>query len=746
MKAIRKDHDHLVERRRMPTLLTRIRHAVLLSVLLLTPLPALSETVGIPVFLTYPQLRFLVVREMFKGPDNTARYVLDDTGCAFVTYSEPHLSAEGQLLRVEVTTLATIGVNTTDGCATIGRWTGRTVVKGEPVLLDDQPLSAGFRVQTAELYDQQGHRLTDPSALQAPGERLQQVLSQLKIDLSPEADRLKEWLPSVLPRYSADRLSGMVDSLRIGHLMVRPDGLDVRLTIDVEKVSQEGPEPALSAVEMEQLEETYQSWDAFLTFVVKQAAAATPSEALRAALLEILLDARYEMKAVLVADAHSGADPVKKLFVRSWERLEPVMREISVQSPEQNPVPFLSFMTAADALMALNRLGPAAGLDISADGLRRLARLLNDNPSLDPLRFLDDIDPELQKLFDIGTPEEIGPQKKSQGFNLQFVPSAFAATSRDRLNNWVPTTDELGPYLREVRLLLLEEADARLQASTITGEPARVFRKLMLAAAWQESCWRQYVVQKNKIVPLVSGSGDIGLLQINERVWRGFYSRNKLRWDIHYNIRAGGEILFKFMVDYALKQQEHKQAGGLSNLARASYSAYNGGPSQVNRYRSRGVPAEQKKVDAAFWAKYQQVNRGDELAVVECLGGKAPVSEADVPQSTRGITESGTQRPAATGILTHIENSRWIRKRNPGDVTLQLAAMSSEQAVKDLVEIQSQPGTYAYCRIIQKDKVVYIAIFGSFSNRADAQKAAARFASLKPWLREFGSIQKAMAK
>jgi hypothetical protein len=164
----------------------------------------------------------------------------------------------------------------------------------------------------------------------------------------------------------------------------------------------------------------------------------------------------------------------------------------------------------------------------------------------------------------------------------------------------------------------------------------------MLAAAWQESCWRQYVVVKNKIVPLVSGSGDIGLLQINARVWRGFYSRNKLRWDINYNVRAGGEILFKFMVNYALKQQEHKKDGGLSNLARASYSGYNGGPSQVNRYRSRGVPAEQKKIDAAFWAKYQRVNRGDELAVVECLGGEAPVSEANVPLNTRGTRRSAS--------------------------------------------------------------------------------------------------------
>lgn len=117
-----------------------------------------------------------------------------------------------------------------------------------------------------------------------------------------------------------------------------------------------------------------------------------------------------------------------------------------------------------------------------------------------------------------------------------------------------------------------------------------------------------------------------------------------------------------------------------------------------------------------------------------------------MPHNTRGSAASGSKPPAATGKLARVENSTWIRKQNPKNFTLQLAALSSEKAANDLVEKQSQQGTYAYCRIKQKDQAVYIAIYGSFSNRADAQKAAALFASLKPWLREFGSIQKAMAK
>jgi len=273
----------------------------------------------------------------------------------------------------------------------------------------------------------------------------------------------------------------MVDSLRIGHLAVKPGGLDIRLQIDVEPVLKAEPEPTLSEHEIQQFEKRYRSWDAFLTFVIKEAATATRSEKLRAALLEILLDARYQLRSILAQPPEGASDPVRHLFVRSWQRLMPVMREISVQVPEQNLLPFLSFITAADALNALDRLGPAMGLDISTDGLRRLARLLNDDPSIDPLEYIDEIDPVLQQLFGFGISDQIPlPPKKMQGFNLQLIRPAYAANSGDRLNRWVPSAAELEPYLLEIRNLLLEEAEARIGSSTLEKEYALIFRKLVL--------------------------------------------------------------------------------------------------------------------------------------------------------------------------------------------------------------------------------------------------------------------------
>jgi septal ring-binding cell division protein DamX len=730
----------------MNSRLTITLFAIIIMALIVNPFTVRAETINIPVFIDYQQLQLLMIKDEFKGPNNTSQHILDDDGCTSITFSEPSLSAEDESLRVDAKTLATIGIPTIGACKAITNWIGRTVITGKPSLVKDQPLSVKFKVQEARLYDQTGKLLKDGLVLQTVKEQLHFLLNRYTLDLKPETDPLKALLPYFLPHYPVGHLTKMIDSLRIGHTVLRSNGLAIQLLIDFETLTKGAPEPTLSENEIQRLEQRYQSWDAFLTFVIKEVATATRSEELRSLLLEILLDARYQFKSILREPQKSTDDPVKKLFVRSWERLMPVMREISIHSPEQNLLPYLSFITAADALNALDRLGPSVGLDISADGLRRLARILNNDPSIDPIKYLDEVDPVLQQLFDFKKSDKILQHKNSHSFNFQLTQPVYAANSRDRLNLWVPTTDELGDYLFEIRNLLLEEADARIRSSSIGNEYARIFRKLMLTTAWQESCWRQYIVENRKVVPLISATDDIGMLQINKKVWRGIYSPSKLKWDITYNVRSGSEILFKFMVNYALNQKEHKRAGGLSNLARATYSAYNGGPSQVSRYRINNVPTEHKKIDTAFWEKYQQVNQGQELAVAKCFGDQASSSTTAAIQIKKDQKKFRSKKVTSTKKSQRIEDVEWIKSRNPTNFTIQLAAMSGEQAVKKFIKQQSQTGTFAYYRKKQRGQDFYIAIYGSFAKRVDAEKAADRFARLKPWIRDFGSIQKIISK
>ncbi|MDH3957711.1 MAG: DUF4403 family protein, partial [Desulfobacteraceae bacterium] len=151
---------------------TVILYAIMIVALIVKPIAVRAETITIPVFLDYQQLQLLMMRNNFKGPNNTAKYLLDDNGCTSITFSEPYLSAEGELLRVDAKILATIGDPTTGACRVITRWTGRTTVTGKPVLVSGQSLSLEFRVQTTRLYDQQGRLLKDSYVLQAMKEQL----------------------------------------------------------------------------------------------------------------------------------------------------------------------------------------------------------------------------------------------------------------------------------------------------------------------------------------------------------------------------------------------------------------------------------------------------------------------------------------------------------------------------------------------------------------------------------------------
>ena len=105
-------------------------------------------------------------------------------------------------------------------------------------------------------------------------------------------------------------------------------------------------------------------------------------------------------------------------------------------------------------------------------------------------------------------------------------------------------------------------------------------------------------------------------MQVNRNTWRGIYDLKNLGGDIEYNGNAGGEILLNYLTRNAIKSGEHKQPGG--HLGRATYSAYNGGPSAVARYRGVRQRPEWKKVDEAFWEKFQQVSAGHEMDVLQC--------------------------------------------------------------------------------------------------------------------------------
>ena len=374
----------------------------------------------------------------------------------------------------------------------------------------------------------------------------------------------------------------------------------------------------------------WRQWDAFLTDAVKKMAGDV-GEPRRDQLRDLFLDSRHE----LVQTLSSGAsDPVPRLFLDTWNRLGPILRQALPELPSAVASRYTSFISAMDGAATVGGFAQQFGmLRVPADTLRSASALLGTGTA-DPLAYTLDVDGALRSFLGFsGLPvaPRLSPDLDQSHLRLPGPPGttptvwgwllgpAFAADEDfDRLNRWVPDAPELSGYLVEVRRLLSRASDNALAKSSLAPKHRALYRQIVFTAGWQESCWRQFVRSGNKLRPLASATGDVGLMQVNRNTWRGVYNVQGLSGDIAYNASAGSEILLYYLSRYAVRKEEDRKPGG--HLARATYSAYNGGPRQLGRYRNPRTPTVWKKVDDAFWKKFQTVSAGQELAVKGCFG------------------------------------------------------------------------------------------------------------------------------
>ena len=729
-----------VERKKRPSI--KLRLFLLLFIALSSQLNA--ETVKVPIKLDYPVLQQLMLNRLFSAADHSAEILNDPSGCNELFLSNPRLGEQRQRLEIVTGVKASLGTALLGRCTNLLHWNGEARFLTEPVIVAGSR-AVKLNVLDSRLYNRQGEMMTSGRLWDLAKGRFQPLLGQFRVDLAPSINELSLLLPEVLPRHSAQQLQGVVDSLKLAGIQAGPSGLHVDVSFQVEEPPEQSQvETLLSKQEMQQWESHWQMMDAVITFAVKHYASRTKHQELRTTLLEILLDARYQLQQALTTSASQAHDPVRHWFVNSWERLGPVIQQIGLETPGQESMLWISLLTATDTLRALDRLSPAIGLDISADGLRRLARLVNHQPGIDPLRYEEAVDPELRRLMNLPSSPE-PPEPTSLRFDFWPMRSAHADTAVDRLNHWVPKKNELDEYLPLVHRLLKTTAATTVRNTGLDPPVITLYQQLVMATGWQESCWRQYVVRQKKIVPLRSNTGDIGLMQLNEKVWRGFYDVQKLRWDIAYNIHAGTEVLLNYLVRYALKQNEHKQRGGLDNLARATYSAYNGGPRQVSRYRNPAAASAHKKIDSAFWEKYRSVKQGKELHVAECLGGDKTDVAASKPaiEMKQSVDNKSKNVPAGQASRATVKADKsWVLEQNENYFTLQLAVFSTPKAARNFIDQESLSGVVASHPVYKDKRVLYAVLYGSYRNRSEADNAKRSLGHLKPWIRQFKELHR----
>ena len=369
----------------------------------------------------------------------------------------------------------------------------------------------------------------------------------------------------------------------------------------------------------------WRQYDSFFTFVVKRFGQDLPQN-LKDPLGGAFLDSRYELTSAVAPGR--GGDPVPQLFLNGWKRLSPIMNQALPALPKQTASLYSNFIGAADKLAATGPTGLQSGLvSLSPDVLKGMARIIEPTGAADPLAYTTTVDPSLRTLLGFGA-SDVRQSRFDRGLFPETREASLLGSWLDRRayaaespavkpNQWVvPDGNELQSYLMKVRGLLEALSDKLAVKSKLGAEYQPIYRQIVFAAAWQESCWRQFIKKGNNVTPLASTTGDLGLMQVNRNTWRSVYDIKELSGDIQYNGNAGGEILLYYLTRFAIRKNEDKQPGG--NLARATYSAYNGGPSALGRYRAAKQNPALKKVDEAFWDKFQVVSAGKEMEVKSC--------------------------------------------------------------------------------------------------------------------------------
>ena len=456
---------------------------------------AQTTKVAVPLRLDYSLLQQLLVLQLFTGEGQSRELLDDPTGCSELLLSEPALTPRASQLEVLADLHARVGVGAPGACATLLTWQGRIGVSGSPETRNNGT-ALGFSPDRVWLLDEAGQPVKNDTLQQMADTSVKQLFDRYVVDLAPQLQSVGAILPEVLPRHSRQQIEALLKTLKVSALQVTDEALTVDIVFDVEYLSEPPtPERAFTDEELALWEERWQLMDSLLVMAVKHYAAATELQSLRDALLEVLIESRYRLRDALVETPRSGEDPVRDWFLESWQALTPVIRRIGLEQPGQQPLLLFDVIAATDALAALDQLGPTIGLDISADGLRRLARMINEDAGEELLQYSGEVDPELKRLLEESL--KATPPKSSLRFDFSLFPKAQAA-EMGRLNNWAPQREDLAEYLPQVAALLQTSASKALTGQNLDPTYTELYRRLVLATAWQESCWRHYVISDEK--------------------------------------------------------------------------------------------------------------------------------------------------------------------------------------------------------------------------------------------------------
>jgi hypothetical protein len=610
--------------------------AVLSALAALVVRPAAAAELSLPLTLRFEVLDRALQHQLFTTAAGRTS-VFRESDCRYLELWDPALSHHQGELRLLARGSAMLGVEVWDHCVGLPGWHGILEVRVRPYITDNWQLR--FEPLGSALYDADGHKSRVVGPL---WDLIQHAflprLAAFEYDLVPPREALLGVLAASLAPEHLERFGAVLGTVRARDVRVQETGAVVQLTWEMPDAwlatapppGTQVPDAPLSTQEINAFMRVLEPWDAFLIFIAKDLGHLAPQPALLDELFDLVLDSRHALLPILAGQrtAHA-ADPVRTLLIDSWTRLRAIVARAMAQDLlDDELLRYALFFEAGDFLFALDEAAPGLGIEISAAGLRRLARVIRPEAGDEAVRFDWAVDPVLRALF--GFPPEqaaarslaVSGASVGSSSPLDWLLRVAVAgeerlvTLSNRLDRWAPARRELPEYRPVIEALLGLITESELADNGVEGAHTTMFRPMMLATAMQESCWRQFRRTEGQVTYVASSAGSVGLMQINQHVWRGLYDVERLRWDAAYNTRAGAQILLQYMQRYGVREAE--RTGDPHNIPRASYAVYNAGPRAAARYRAAEATPREQRVDGRFWDLYRGFAAGGLADLWQC--------------------------------------------------------------------------------------------------------------------------------
>ena len=353
------------------------RSAVLASLMMVIAGNSQADAYVLPIALDYSLIKNALSTQLYKGQGNTAELWNDKKGCSYFRLSHLKVSGYQEQIKLVNNVQAQLGTKFGGQCIKLLEWQGLLETLQRPTINADQSILS-LPVTQIKAMDNAGRLLTN-NDLQALIKRVAEPqLAAVKIDLNASRKDIEKSVTEFLPKENTAEVKAILETLKFTHAAANDKGIALQLGFDAanKSVANQTTLP-LNAAEQKQWQATWQQWDDFLTKAISKAADDTQSPELRDTLMQILLESRAAIKQAMTAKAgQGGEDPVKVLFIETWQRLAPELKTLANELPELQALRYMTFITATDVLYELENRGAPLGLSVSSDGLRRLARML----------------------------------------------------------------------------------------------------------------------------------------------------------------------------------------------------------------------------------------------------------------------------------------------------------------------------------------------------------------------------------